>query len=126
MYTVEEIMEIGFHKELNMEIVELTEDNLVLKVPLGNHKNPFTTAHGGLIFTLADTVMGIRVGMTGRLGVTLDSTINYLKPVFGEYITADAAIIKNGKHVCVVSSNVYNDKGEVCAIVQANYFFKDE
>ena len=70
----------GFFKHNNFEFVEIKENSAILKAELTeNSMNPYNIAHGGLIFGLGDMAMGTALGTTGRKGVTLNATINYLK-----------------------------------------------
>ena len=58
------VVEVEKGKRTKLE-VELTEDVL----------NPYGFAHGGLIFGLGDTAMGITAHSMGRSPVTLSSSI---------------------------------------------------
>ena len=88
-----------------------------------NSLNPYGIVHGGLIFSMGDTVMGITIRSTGRDTVTLDGTINYLKPGKGKYLIATSEVIKVGKTTSVLMANIYNDKEELIAVMSATYYF---
>lgn len=117
--------EPGFFKNNDYQIVEIKEcESVTLKAILSDKSmNPYGVAHGGLIFGLGDTAMGIVARTTGRSAVTLNATINYLKPAQGEYIIAKSEIIKNGKTTCYLKCNIYNDKDNLVAVMDANYFY---
>ena len=84
----------GFIKHNNYHIVEAKEDNIIIKADLNsNSLNPYGFAHGGLIFGLGDTVMGMIARSTGRTAVTLDANINYLRPGTGKYIISKGEMI---------------------------------
>lgn len=121
-----QIPDCGFIKHNNIEIVEVGEETAILKTMLNeNSLNPYNIAHGGLIFGLGDTAMGVAARTTGRSAVTLSSNITYLKPSTGEYLTAKAEMIKNGKTTCYLRANIYNDKNDLVATMDANYFYID-
>ena len=83
------ILDKGFINHNNYELVESNDKTATLKVNLGEDAlNPYGVAHGGLIFGLGDTAMGVVAYNTGKKGVTLSSTINYLKPATGEFLVA--------------------------------------
>ena len=44
------------------------------------HLNPMGMVHGGCLATLADTVTGTAVATRGRVGVTMDCRMDYLRP----------------------------------------------
>lgn len=116
--------EEGYIKYNNIELVEANDNEVILKTELTkNSLNPYGIAHGGLIFTLGDTAMGIASKMTGRESVTLSSNITYLKPGKGEFIIAKGKIIKDGKTTCYLKADIYNDKDDLIATMDANYFY---
>lgn len=114
----------GFIKYNNIHIESLEKDEAVLYANIDkNSMNPNEIVHGGLIFGLADTAMGTLCFLTGRRAVTIDSTINYLKPCQGNIIKCIATPIKVGKTIAVYKADIYNSKNELAAIITANYMF---
>ena len=105
----------GFIQHNNIQIEELDKNSL----------NPSGIAHGGLVFGLADTAMGVLAYLTGRKVVTVDSNINYLKPSSGKKITCTSEAIKVGKTLGVYEAKIYNEKNELTALVTGTYFFLD-
>ena len=67
--------------------------------------------------------MGIAAASTGRTAVTLSATINYLKPSTGKYLIAEAEIIRSGKTTCYLRTNIYNDKENLVATMDSNYYY---
>lgn len=113
----------GFFKNNNFHVVEATEENCVVRADLTeNSLNPYKIAHGGIIFGLGDVVMGMLARTTGSKAVTLSANINYLKPGTGSYLTAKAEMIKKGNTTCVLRANIYNDKEELIATMDSNYY----
>ena len=87
--------------------------------------NPYGFAHGGLIFGLGDTAMGILSRSSGRKAVTLNSTINYLRPVVGKILRAEAEMIKDGKKTCLLRCNFYDENNKLTATMDGNYCYID-
>ena len=57
--------------------------------------NYFGKAHGGYLFTLGDQVAGLVALSTGVYAVTLQSSINYLKPAhLSDHLTVEVTITK--------------------------------
>lgn len=109
-----------------IKIVEASEDKSVVTVNMTEHSlNPFKIAHGGLIFALGDTVMGVTCYTTHKEFVTLNSTIDFLKPGIGKVLTATSEVIKKGRTTWVLRANITNDNDEVIAIMTATYYIKD-
>ena len=114
----------GFLKHNDIIILESNEKTSKVKMNISeNSLNPYGIVHGGLIFSMGDTVMGITIRSTGRDTVTLDGTINYLKPGKGKYLIATSEVIKVGKTTSVLMANIYNDKEELIAVMSATYYF---
>ena len=111
-------------KHNNIEIIDVEDNKATLKAILTESSlNPYKIAHGGLIFGLGDTAMGVVAKLTGKNAVTLSSNISYLKPATGSYLIAKAEMIKNGKTTCFLQANIYNEKNDLVATMDANYFY---
>lgn len=108
-----------FHEELNIEFVEYQEDYVKLKMPLkSSYANPIGSMHGGLIATLVDTAAGLLASAGKYVTPTNNMSLYYLSPVMvkeGEYVYADAKVIKRGKNIIVIESEVYDYEGTLAA-----------
>lgn len=117
----------GFIKYNNIHLEDIDENYAKMYVDLTeNSLNPSNIAHGGLIFGLADSVMGMAARTNGYNVVTVNSDINYLKPGKGKRLTAIAKPLKIGKNTAVFQAEIYTDKNVLCAISTATYFFLKE
>lgn len=117
----------GFFKHNNYEVVEATEESCILKATVTeNSLNPYKIAHGGFIFGLGDTVMGMLASSDGRPAVTMNSTINYLKAGMTDYIIAKGEIIKKRKSICYLQAKIYDANEVLIAVMDANYFYIDK
>ncbi len=120
------VEEDGFFKHNNYKIEEITEEYCILKAEITKSSlNPYGIAHGGFIFGLGDTALGIVSSLNGRPAVTLNSTVNFLKPAKAKYITAKAEIIKEGKTVSCVQAKIFDDQDKLIALMDANYYYID-
>ena len=118
------VEEDGFFKHNNYEIVEATEENCILKANITNNSlNPYGIVHGGLIFGLGDTVMGMIASSCGRPAVTQNSTINYLKPAKTNYVIAKGELIKQGKTTAYIQAKIYDENEKLIAVMDANYCY---
>lgn len=118
--------EEGFFNHNNFSIVEATDDNLIIRANLTNNSmNPYGFAHGGLIFGLGDTVMGMIARTTGRYAVTLDANITYHRRGCGKYLTAKGELIKSGKTICSARAYIYDDQEKLVATMSSNYYYVD-
>lgn len=115
----------GFIKYNNYFIQELEDDFCKGIIKLSeNSLNPAGSAHGGLIFGFADTLMGILASVKHSNVVTISASIDYLKLENGSIIKGVAKPIKIGNKIGFYETKLYNEKDELIAIVSANYYFK--
>ena len=116
----------GYSKYNNMHLESLTKEEAVLYADINeNSLNPSEIVHGGLIFGLADNAMGTLAYSTGRKVVTVNSSINYLRPCRGKRITCVATPVKVGLTIGVYEAKIYDEEQELAATVSGTYFFLD-
>ncbi len=116
----------GFIKYNNIHVLDIKDSYAKMSALINeNSLNPNGTVHGGLIFGLADSVMGIAARTTGHNVVTIDSSINYLHPGKGSKLIAETEKIKVGKKTAVYRCNIYDEKDNLIAIATGTYYFID-
>lgn len=87
-----------------------------------HHLNPYGTVHGGMIFTMADTIGGFALRSKGTFPTTVSSSINYLKAVSGKRMYAVADVISAGRKIGVSEVKILNDEKIECARAQMTYY----
>lgn len=118
--------EEGFFSHNNYHIINKNEKELTIKADLTKTaNNPYGFAHGGFIFGLSDTIMGMLAAHNGRKAITLESNISYLKQGTGKYLLAKGEIIKEGSNICFLKSNIYNDNEDLVATSTSTYYYID-
>ena len=116
--------EHGFFHHNNYHVESIEKNEIVLKVDLTEDStNPYGVAHGGIIFGLGDTAMGLIAVQKGLKAVTLDSNISYLKPGVGKYLYAKAEKVREGETIYFAKSNIYNEKKELVATLTGTYYY---
>ena len=71
---------MGFIKHTGIKTVELREGYAKGEIVLDErHANPIGSTHGGVLFTLVDTVGGAAATSRGRYVTTVSGNINYLR-----------------------------------------------
>lgn len=89
------------------------------------HINPRRIVHGGVVFSLADTALGMVFRTIDLNAVTLGITLNYLAPIRDDEELTARAVIEHGKSKVVVGRvDVCNRKGEKVALARANFYVK--
>ena len=100
-----------------IELIEYKEGYCKASIKIEkHHKNLHGTVHGGCVFSLADTVAGYTAMTEGTIITTLNASINYLHPVADtEYLFCEGRIVKSGKTVTVVRTELFDDNGKLLA-----------
>ena len=83
-----------------------------------SHKQIHNVVHGGILAALADTTAAIAAYTTVPKGVelaTLEFKINYLEPVPGGRVRADARVLRAGRNFIVTECEIFNESGSLAA-----------
>lgn len=73
------------------------------------HHNFMGTLHGGALSTLADVTAGISIISFGKLVVTLNSNINYVKPAKPGKIKAIAIAVHRSRQIGSSEVRIYDE-----------------
>ena len=82
------------------------------------HKQIHGVVHGGILAALADTTGAIAAYTVIPRGVelaTLELKINYLEPVPGGTVKAEAKVLRAGRNFIVVECEIFNESGSLAA-----------
>lgn len=109
----------GFISLCEIKVEDAHEGRLSLDIEK-HHLNPYDFAHGGLIYTLADTAMGICLSESGTF-VTVNSHINFLKPANCKKLISQVDRVRLGKRIAVLNCYIYNESVELIATVTGTY-----
>lgn len=104
-----------FFDFLKIEITEANANKLTGRIPFKDDiLNPYKTVHGGVLYSLADSVAGSLAIIQGNLVTTTTGSLNYLEPAWKtEYIYCTATLERDGKHLVSTTVKIYGDDGQV-------------
>lgn len=92
-----------------------------------DHMNPYGVVHGGVLYTLVDYAMGgalvTRLG-PGERCATLEVKIQYLAPVSGGTLSAEASVVERTKRVGVLEARVRADDDRLVALATGTFFIQ--
>jgi uncharacterized protein (TIGR00369 family) len=76
------------------------------------HLNPHGTVHGGVLGSLADvtSTKAVESFVAHTLGVTIELKITYLSPARPGLLVADAHVIKRGRTITIVETEIKQDQ----------------
>jgi len=116
--------QLPFVERLGIEMESAGDGRAVgtLELEDGHSSVPWkTVAHGGVTYSLADTVGGAAVySLHPKPTPTIDMRIDYLAPGT-DRLRAEAEVVRDGGSVAVVSVDVTDDDGEAVADARGVY-----
>jgi uncharacterized protein (TIGR00369 family) len=83
-----------------------------------HHANPMKTLHGGILCDLTDAAMGVAFASTlgpGESFTTVELKINFFRPVWNSQLRAEGKVVRRGKIIGYVESDVTDEKGRLVA-----------
>lgn len=97
-------------KHLGFALAVAERGKVVLRMRVNKkHLQVHGVVHGGVLAALADTAGGLATYMTVSRGTrvaTIEMKINYLEAVEGGSVTAEAIVVRVGRHVAVVDCDI--------------------
>lgn len=115
----------GFIQAVGFQLTALDYQYAKAEIILQDmHKNPIGSAHGGVAYTLADTVGGACCNTMGMACTTLSGNMNYLNAAMDcERLIGEATPIKIGKRIAVIQVCITNEFGKDIAHATMTYQF---
>ena len=116
-----------FNDTLGVEIHEMNEQNLEMRIPFKDeYKNELGAVHGAIIMALADIATGLLANQVKYTAPTQSSYTNFLRPILNtEYIYAKSEIIKRGKRTVTVDCKIWSDDTKLAAVNRSEYTIVD-
>src|SRR5271169_6508498 len=104
---------------LGFDVESVHEGRAVFRLDVRpRHKQIHGVVHGGILAALADTTAAIAAYTVVPRGVelaTLELQINYLEPVPGGRVKADARVLRGGRNFIVTECEIFNETGSLAA-----------
>ena len=115
---------------LGFTIEEIGPGRVVFRcAPDDSVYNPIGVVHGGLVCTLADTVIGCALQTTLPLGSTytsIDLSVSYLRPVTnGSVLRATGTVTKPGRRVGFAAAEIVDGTGRAVATATGSCLVMD-
>lgn len=102
-------------RQFEFDVADADYGHVALTMRVGDqHRQIHGVVHGGVMAALVDTAGGLATYMAlprGTRTATIELKINYLEGVEGGVVTADARVVRMGRHIAVVDCDVH-DEGE--------------
>jgi uncharacterized protein (TIGR00369 family) len=113
-------------KQMGFVLEKATRGRVRLRMKVdARHLQVHGVVHGGVLAALADTAGGLASYMSCPLGTrvaTVEMKINYLEGVERGTVTADAEVVRIGRHLAVVDCDVTDDSKRLVAKALMTFF----
>jgi acyl-CoA thioesterase len=89
------------------------------------HLNPGGVVHGGATYTMADTGMAFAIMPMlegNEISTTVEIKISYYKAVREGAITCKTDVLKKGKRIAFLESELRDDAGDIVARANGTYY----
>ncbi len=104
---------------LGFEVESVHDGRAIFRLDVRpRHKQIHGVVHGGILAALADTTAAIAAYTVVPRGVelaTLELKINYLEPVPGGRVRAEARVLRGGRNFIVTECEIFNESGSMAA-----------
>jgi uncharacterized protein (TIGR00369 family) len=104
---------------LGFEVESVRDGRAIFRLEVApHHKQIHGVVHGGILAALADTTAAIAAYTVVPRGVelaTLELKINFLEPVPGGTVKAEARVLRNGRNFVVTECDIFNESGSLAA-----------
>ena len=109
----ERLKKSGTVKQMGITVEEAEPGRVLLKMIVKpHHKQVHGVVHGGVLATLADTAGGMATHTTGLdtpRSATIEMKINFLEAVDKGTVSAEARVVRRGRHIAVIDCDVWDD-----------------
>ncbi len=116
----------AFIKYIGFQILDIKEDYAQGEVVLREiHGNPIGSVHGGVLFSIADTIGGVAASSSaGSMCTTVNGNINYMNPALGcKKLIGTAHTVKAGHNLAVVHVDITDENDRLLACAQMTYHY---
>ena len=107
-----------FASSIGVYLLSISDGHAEAELPVTPELfNPIGTIHGGVMYTLADSVCGCAALSRGQIATTIEGKLNHLRK---------ADVLHFGRQTIVTSVKIINDRGQPVAAGIFTYFVLDE
>ena len=109
---------------LGLEVVEIAPKRCVCRMTIRPEMvNGFGVAHGGIVFSFADSAFAFACNTHGQVTVAIDNTITYPAAIHpGDVITAVAVEEASSTRLGYYRVDVVNQRGEIVALFRGTAY----
>jgi acyl-CoA thioesterase len=113
-----------FSRWLGLKITEIGPARCTCRMVVRDEMvNGFGVAHGGIVFSLADSAFAFACNTQGRIAMSIENAITYPMPVHpGDELTAAASEESASRRLGFYRVDVTNQRGETVALFRGTVY----
>ena len=117
-----------FSRWMGIEIIEVKEGLCKIRCSIGKEMiNGFEVAHGGIIYSLADTALAFSAITDGRVALSLDNSTSYAKKArLGDTITACSKAVNITYRTGLFDIKITNQTSDIIAIMKGTVYRSED
>lgn len=114
----------AFSRWLGVELVALAPGRCTLRMTVRDEMvNGFGVAHGGVVYSLADSALAFASNTNGRVTVSIENNIGYPVAVHpGNVLTAEAEETSAGNRIAYYAVTVRNEAAVTVAVFRGTVY----
>ena len=114
----------AFSRRLGIEVENMEPGYAELQMNVRPEMvNGFSIAHGGVVFSLADSALAFASNSYGRVALALENNISFVKKIVaGDVLTAKTEELSRGNRIAVYNVTVVNQENEQVALFRGTVF----
>lgn len=110
-----------------VKLIEFGEGRAIAEMQIEEkHLNGTGTVQGGALFTLADLAFAAAANSRGKMAVSLDANISFIKAVSSGKLTAIASEIYLRRTVAGYKVDITAENGELVAVFNSTAYRKEQ
>ncbi len=117
----------SFAKYIGIDIIEYSEGRAKAKMTIRDiHLNSAGTVHGGVLFSLADSIFAVASNSYGTLAMAINVSISYFKAVSKGLLFAEAKEVSRNPKLATYVIEIKEEDGSLIAFFQGTVYRKKE
>jgi len=116
-----------FAETLSIQVYEAKDGYAKVSMTIQkNHTNAYGFTNGGVIFTLADYAFAAAANSSGKIALSINANINFLRAAPGGTLYAEAREVSLHPKLGTYSITISDEQGELVATFQGIVYRKSD
>ena len=115
-----------YSKWLGVKILSINKGNVAIEMVVNSDMlNGFNVAHGGITYALSDSCLAFSANTHGRKGVSIETSISHIAPVFkGDTLHTTVTEVSHNNVIGIYHVDVVNQHEVIVSNFKGTVYFK--